>query len=152
MNNKCPTCDSPQPHFHPSIQFEGEVEPCDDPFHRTVTPSNTAEMISIVDRMINGRPSRQGSATMTGKELVAEAARRATDQCPHAEYPGACMACIQHEFARFAELVATVRLRVEQGHADHCRADYPVARREPCTCLYETFAAALAEVEKGGQS
>lgn len=30
----CPTCDSPDPKLHPAMQWEGEVQPCDDMWHR----------------------------------------------------------------------------------------------------------------------
>lgn len=42
----CPTCGSPAPHRHPAVQFEGEVQPCRDGFHLTVTPENTPERIA----------------------------------------------------------------------------------------------------------
>ena len=29
----CPTCESPQPHLHPAMQSEGEVQPCKDLWH-----------------------------------------------------------------------------------------------------------------------
>ena len=45
---KCPTCDSPAPHLHPSVQVGGEVSLCPDPFHEQVTPSNTKERIARV--------------------------------------------------------------------------------------------------------
>jgi hypothetical protein len=31
--HRCPTCDSPGPNLHPSVQFEGETEPYPDHFH-----------------------------------------------------------------------------------------------------------------------
>jgi len=30
---RCPTCDSPSPELHPSVQWEGEVQPCRDEWH-----------------------------------------------------------------------------------------------------------------------
>lgn len=30
---RCPTCDSPSPHMHPAVQYEGEVGICTDDFH-----------------------------------------------------------------------------------------------------------------------
>jgi hypothetical protein len=42
----CPRCGSPQPHLHPAVQHEGEVQPCPDPFHERITPSNTAERVA----------------------------------------------------------------------------------------------------------
>lgn len=41
----CDTCASPDPHLHPAMQFEGEVQPCYDPFHEVVTSQNTVEKI-----------------------------------------------------------------------------------------------------------
>lgn len=43
---KCPTCESPQPHLHPAVQYEGEVQPCGDAYHLRVTAQNTAEKIA----------------------------------------------------------------------------------------------------------
>lgn len=30
---RCPTCDSPRPHLHPAVQYEGEVQLCRDAWH-----------------------------------------------------------------------------------------------------------------------
>ena len=49
MSKKCPKCESPQPHLYPAVAFEGEVGDCLDPFHRIITPQNTAEKIRYVD-------------------------------------------------------------------------------------------------------
>jgi hypothetical protein len=42
----CPACNSPAPHLHPAMQYEGEVELCRHPFHLRVTPENTSEKIA----------------------------------------------------------------------------------------------------------
>lgn len=52
QTTKCPTCNSPQPHLHPAMQHEGEVQPCRDAFHRIVTPQNTAEKIAAVQALL----------------------------------------------------------------------------------------------------
>ena len=46
--DKCPRCDSPAPHLHPAMQFEGEVETCTHDFHLTPTPQNKLEYIQRV--------------------------------------------------------------------------------------------------------
>jgi hypothetical protein len=37
---RCPTCDSPAPHRHPALAFEGEVHTCPDAFHLAETSQN----------------------------------------------------------------------------------------------------------------
>ena len=49
MPEKCPRCGSPQPHLHPAVQFEGEVQVCLHDFHFTPTPQNTADKISKLE-------------------------------------------------------------------------------------------------------
>lgn len=39
-SERCPRCDSPQPHLHPAVQFEGEVQECPHEFHQRVTNQN----------------------------------------------------------------------------------------------------------------
>ncbi len=46
--DQCPQCNSPQPHLHPAVQFEGEVETCPHEFHLQVTPQNTASYRELV--------------------------------------------------------------------------------------------------------
>lgn len=43
---RCPRCDSPQPHLHPAVQAEGEVQPCFHPYHEQVTAQNTPDKIA----------------------------------------------------------------------------------------------------------
>jgi hypothetical protein len=49
---KCPRCDSPAPHLHPAVQYEGEVQPCPHPFHDRVTPENTADKIAAAREIV----------------------------------------------------------------------------------------------------
>ena len=49
---KCPKCNSPSPHLHPAMQFEGEVQPCDNDYHRIVTPENTERRIAANDELL----------------------------------------------------------------------------------------------------
>ena len=50
--SRCPTCNSYKPHLHPAVQFEGEVQPCGDDYHRTVTAENTAKRIAENDALL----------------------------------------------------------------------------------------------------
>lgn len=48
---KCPICKSAQPHLHPAMAFEGEVELCTDDFHLKPTPQNRdAYILAVLDK------------------------------------------------------------------------------------------------------
>lgn len=49
---RCPTCTSPAPHLHPAVQHEGEVQPCPDEYHKTVTSQNTPERIAGTEKLL----------------------------------------------------------------------------------------------------
>lgn len=38
VGEKCPSCGSPSPELHPAMQWEGEVQPCNDAFHSKLRP------------------------------------------------------------------------------------------------------------------
>ena len=59
MNSKCPSCNSPQPHLHPAVQWEGEVEICVDEFHLRVTPQNRPEYIRMVEAKRANRAAQE---------------------------------------------------------------------------------------------
>lgn len=40
--NRCPTCNSPNPHLHPAVQHEGETQLCLDPWHATTEKGREA--------------------------------------------------------------------------------------------------------------
>lgn len=73
----CPSCGSPAPHRHPAVQHEGEVQPCRDPFHLTVTPENTPERIAETQAQIDRIYSSQGDRC----EEVAKVAREIAADC-----------------------------------------------------------------------
>lgn len=52
IGNRCPTCNSPQPHLHPATQHEGEAQPCGDAYHDTLTPSNTTARIADTQQLL----------------------------------------------------------------------------------------------------
>lgn len=49
---KCPRCESPAPHLHPAIQFDGEVQPCTHKYHKQITPENTKEKIEATNQVL----------------------------------------------------------------------------------------------------
>jgi hypothetical protein len=55
----CELCDSPAPHLHPALQFDGEVQPCPNEFHEQVTPEKTPERIQNVRELLRDAMSRE---------------------------------------------------------------------------------------------
>ncbi len=51
--NRCPKCNSPAPHLHPAVQFEGEFQPCNDNYHRILTPENTKQRVAETDALLS---------------------------------------------------------------------------------------------------
>jgi hypothetical protein len=54
--SRCPKCNSPQPHLHPSIQFEGEVQPCLHPWHASTDQGRRA--LRMVKEVFDGISSK----------------------------------------------------------------------------------------------
>lgn len=48
MSRRCPRCNSPHPHLHPAVQFEGEVQTCPHEYHLQPTNQNTLAYIDSV--------------------------------------------------------------------------------------------------------
>lgn len=64
--SKCPTCNSPDPKKHPAMQFEGEVQPCRDPWHAPLPPgtlSTAATSELFKDAKIGAQLEEDGSVT-----------------------------------------------------------------------------------------
>jgi hypothetical protein len=59
--NRCPTCNSPRPHLHPAVQYEGEVHICVDDFHLTPTNQNRPSVIAQVQLERKVRAQHQHS-------------------------------------------------------------------------------------------
>lgn len=51
-SSRCPTCNSPAPHLHPAVQFEGEVSVCIDEFHLRETPQNIYIDVVVAHRAV----------------------------------------------------------------------------------------------------
>ena len=78
----CPTCDSPNPSFHPAVQEGGEVQPCSDPFHPPLKESEGVKGGPIgevgLDQQLEERDRRREEAERRKREE--ELAGRDADQ------------------------------------------------------------------------
>ncbi len=67
VGEKCPRCDSPQPHLHPAVQVEGEVQPCSNPWH-----GSTRRGRETLERMLS---SKSDSALGDESRVIAYAVK-----------------------------------------------------------------------------
>lgn len=71
----CPTCESHQPHLHPSTGVEGEATFCPDAFHLRKTPQNKPEYITQVEKARTGsrQPDKRDALIAELREALIDA-------------------------------------------------------------------------------
>lgn len=66
MRERCPTCDSPSPSRHPAVQFEGEVELCNDAWH--VPAADAIRRLGYEEALRQAREGSSNSCTCGARQ------------------------------------------------------------------------------------
>lgn len=77
---RCPRCDSPQPHLHPAVQHEGEVHICPHPWHEATSSTSLDPLERRISAAILSAYRVPPDVLPAMVERVADAVRPAAEQ------------------------------------------------------------------------